>query len=110
MICLQEVPTVNNSSGSSDTTAITNKNKNNNRPVSRVGLFSFNNIAEFKPIKIGQISDTGSKGYQLETNYQHYYPLSALALSNSGYETFVDGDFSSLSKKSTIFNLGSNGE
>ena len=97
-----EVPTVNNSSGSSDTTAITNKNKNNNSTVSRVGLFSFNNIAEFKPIKIGQISDTGSKGYQLETNYQHYYPLSALALSNSGYETFVDGDFSSLSKKTAI--------
>ena len=97
-----EVPTVNNFSGSSDTTVITNNNKNNNSTVSRVGLFSFNNIAEFKPIKIGQISDTGSKVYQLETNYHHYYPLSALALSNSGYETFVDGDFSSLSKKTAI--------
>jgi hypothetical protein len=97
-----EVPTINNFSGSTNTTVITNDIKNNNNTISRVGLFSFNNIAEFKPIKIGQISDTENKRFQVETNYHHYYPLSSLALSNSGYETFVDGDFSSLSKKTII--------
>jgi hypothetical protein len=97
-----EVPTVHNFSNSFDTNVITNKNNNSAISISRVGVFSFNNIAEFKPVKIGQISNTGSKTYQKETYYRHYYPLSALALSNSGYETFVDGDFSSLSKKTTI--------
>ena len=93
-----EVPTLNNS----DTNVITNNSSTENTAISRVGVFSFNNVAEFKAIKTGHISETGSKTYQKETYYHHYYPISALALSNSGYETFVDGDFSSLSKKTTI--------
>jgi hypothetical protein len=93
-----EVPTFNNS----DTNVITNNSSTDNTAISRVGVFSFNNVAEFKAVKTGQISDTGNKTYQKETYYHHYYPLSALALSNSGYETFVDGDFSSLSKKTAI--------
>ena len=34
--------------------------------------------------------------------YNHYYPLSALALSNLGYDTFMDGDLSVFSKKAII--------
>ena len=37
-----------------------------------------------------------------ETYYQHYYPLSMLALSKIDYNTFIEGDFSAFSKKYVI--------
>jgi hypothetical protein len=68
----------------------------NNTSISRVGLFSFDNIAQFKPMKIGHVSDSS---YQKGLHHSHYYPLSALALSAIGYDGFLEGDFSVLSKK-----------
>jgi hypothetical protein len=67
--------------------------------ISRVGIRSDNDVAEFEPIKIGQISNTSEQSYQ---NYHHYYPLSMLALSKVGYDTFINGDFSAFAKKYVI--------
>jgi hypothetical protein len=72
---------------------------NSNNTISRVGLFSYDNIAQFKAIKIGRVCDTI---YQKGLYNSHYYPLSALALSKIGYDSFVEGDFSALSKKIAI--------
>jgi hypothetical protein len=71
--------------------------------ISKVGIRSFHNVAEFQPITIGRISEAVDESYQKEKIYAaHYYPLSALALSNIKYDTFIDGDFSALSKKYVI--------
>ncbi len=87
-------PSQGTTAGSSYVTGISN-----NTSIVRVGLFTFDNIAQFKPMKIGQVSDPS---YQKELRHSHYYPLSALALSATGYDTFVEGDFSALSKKIVI--------
>jgi hypothetical protein len=76
-----------------------------NSTIRKVGLYSSNNVAEFKPVKIGIINreiDMNQKIY-----FQNYYPLSMLALSKMNYDTFVDGDMSALSKKIVILNLDS---
>jgi hypothetical protein len=71
--------------------------------ISKVGIRSFHNVAEFTPITIGRISEVVDESYQKEKTYVgHYYPLSALALSNIKYDTFIDGDFSALCKKYVI--------
>lgn len=74
-------------------------NSTDNKNISKVGIRSYHNVAEFEPIKTGQIYDPEGKTYQKEIYYHHYYPLNALALSKTAYDTFVDGDFSALSKK-----------
>jgi hypothetical protein len=71
-----------------------------NLSISKVGLFSYNNIAEFKPLKLGEVFLESDK--KEETYYQHYYPLSMLALSKVDYNTFIEGDFSAFSKKYVI--------
>jgi hypothetical protein len=65
---------------------------NSNPTISRVGLFSFNNVAEFKPIEMGQVPlqlDRRDRAY-----FEHYYPLNILSLSKLNYETFMEGDLS----------------
>ena len=72
----------------------------------RLELRANNNIAQFGPVKIGHVSDSYVKAYEKSTMqqeyYHHYYPLSALALAKLGYDTFMDGDLSILSKKIII--------
>ena len=71
--------------------------------IFKVGIRSFHNVAEFQPITIGRISEVVDESYQKEKIFVgRYYPLSALALSNIKYDTFIDGDFSALSKKYVI--------
>jgi hypothetical protein len=73
--------------------------------ISRIGIRSFHNTAEFQPVIVGHISFpeiiSDSANYQQEV-YHHYYPVSLLALSNMKYEAFVYGDYSALSKKYVI--------
>ena len=76
-----------------------------NGSISRIGIRSFHNTAEFQPVVIGHISSPeiilDSANYQQEV-YHHYYPVSLLALSDMKYETFAYGDYSALSKKYVI--------
>jgi hypothetical protein len=73
--------------------------------ISVVGLFSFNNIAEFKPIEIGQVP---LQLYEKKGVYfEHYYPLNMLSLSKLNYETFLEGDLSVFSKKIIVLDMAS---
>jgi hypothetical protein len=73
-----------------------------NRPIVKVGISCSNNRGEFEPIKIGRIYDLSDRYNQKEIYYDNYYPLNALALSNTGYDTFRDGDYSAFSKRNVI--------
>ena len=73
-----------------------------NRPIVKVGISCSNNLGEFEPIKIGRIYDLFDRYNQKEIYYDNYYPLNALALSNTGYDTFRDGDYSAFSKRNVI--------
>ena len=70
-----------------------------------MGIFSFNNIAEFKPIEIGQMQPQPYENDSL--HFEHYYPLNMLALSKSNYETFIEGDHSVFSKKIIVLDMSS---
>jgi hypothetical protein len=73
--------------------------------ISKVGLYSFNNIAEFRPIEIGQVPP---QLFEKDTAYfEHYYPLNMLSLSKSNYETFMEGDLSVFSKKIIVADMAS---
>ncbi len=80
-------------------------NLNSKHAISRVGLFSFNNIAEFKPIEVGQVQ------LQLYKNdrayFEHYYPLNILSLSKLNYDTFIEEDPSVFSKKIVVMDMDS---
>ncbi len=74
--------------------------------ISRIGISANKNIVQFEPLKIGYLSESDFESFQ-KTNmrdlyYHHYYPLSALAISKSPYDTFIGGDFSILSKRNVI--------
>jgi PKD repeat protein len=74
-------------------------------PISPVGIFSFNNIAEFKPIEIGQIQ---LQPYEKDrARFEHDYPLNMLALSKLNYETFIEGDPSVFSKEIIVLDMSS---
>jgi hypothetical protein len=73
-----------------------------NGPIVKVGISCSNNRGEFEPIKIGRIYDLSDRYNQKEIYYDNYYPLNALALSNTGYDTFRDGDYSAFSKRNVI--------
>ena len=87
-------------------TATRNRTRSNSYPpISTVGIFSFNNIAEFKPIEIGQMQPQPYENDSL--HFEHYYPLNMLALSKSNYETFIEGDHSVFSKKIIVLDMSS---
>jgi len=74
--------------------------------ISRIGISTNKNIVQFEPLKIGYLSESDLESFQ-KTNmrdlyFHHYYPLSALAISKLPYDTFIDGDFSVLSKRNVI--------
>ena len=78
---------------------------NSYAPISPVGIFSFNNIVEFKPIEIGQVLP---QPYEKDTaSFEHYYPLNMLALSKLNYETFIEGDPSVFSKEIIALDMSS---
>jgi hypothetical protein len=83
----------------------TNASITTNTTINKVGISAFNNVAEFRPIRVGNIA-TGADINQ-KVYFEHYYPLSMLALSKIKYDTFVGGDMSALSKKVVILNLDS---
>jgi hypothetical protein len=78
----------------------------NSNSISKIGVRANNNIVQLGSLKTGYISDSYVKSYEKsslrERYYHHYYPLSALALSKLGYNTFMDGDLSVFSKKNII--------
>lgn len=69
--------------------------------ISKVGIYSANDTVEFEPIQIAKINSS-EKIYDKKIKYDYYYPLSSLALSGIGYETFAPDDNSVLSKKVII--------
>jgi hypothetical protein len=73
--------------------------------ISRTGIFAYNNVAEFKPIKIGQASLPLPNGEK--TDFHHYYPLNMLATSKLGYDTFMEGDPSVFSKEVVVLDINS---
>ena len=77
-------------------------NVNNTNTISRIGVRCSGNIAEFEPIKIAQIDQSGGRDLvdlrKKQQNYEYYYPLTTLALSKTGYDTFLPNDNSIFSK------------
>ena len=73
--------------------------------ISRTGIFAYNNVAEFKPIKIGQALLPLPN--EEETNFHHYYPLNMLATSKLGYDIFMEGDHSVFSKEAVVLDINS---
>ena len=69
--------------------------------ISKVGIFSENNAIDIEPIITGN-SGSSEEYYNRGITYGKYYPISSLALSKSTFSTFVDDDFSALSKKIVI--------
>ena len=82
--------------------------KQEDNPISKVGLSCSSNSAEFSPPKIGTISDPlhRTSSHEMGSHYDkydyYYYPLSILALSKIKYDIFMDTDLSSLTKKVVI--------
>ena len=72
--------------------------------LSRVGISSYYSKSEFQPMKIGQIPDVSDHSYipYQKLYYQHYYPLSLLALSQTKYDAYIEGDLSAFSKEYVV--------
>jgi hypothetical protein len=83
---------------------ISSYEKNIPDSISRVGINSYYSKSEFKPLMIGQIPNVTDHSYipYQKIYYQHYYPLSSLALSETKYDSFIDGDLSAFSKKYVV--------
>jgi hypothetical protein len=85
--------------------ANTNASISTNTTIHGIGLYSVNNVAEFRPIKVGEVAMEADRNQKIY--FEYYYPLSMLALSKLSYDTFLHGDMSALSKKIVILNLDS---
>jgi len=74
--------------------------------ISKVGIAANKNIGQFEPLKIGFLSESSFEAHQIsnmkDTYFHYYYPLSALALSKLPYDTFINGDFSVLSRSNVM--------
>ena len=70
--------------------------------ILKVGLTSHYNNAQFKPLKIGNVSNSPEEIYNKSKYYDYYYPLSLLALSRSKYNIFNSSDLSAFSKNIII--------
>jgi hypothetical protein len=68
--------------------------------ISQVAISAANDIVEFGPIKIGNLSE--QKHGDMARYNQYYYPLSIIALSKFGYDMFMDTDLSAFSKKQLV--------
>ena len=74
----------------------------NAQGITRIGLSSFHNNAEFKPIKIWNISKSSHENENKTKYFDYDYPLSILALSKAKYDVYRMGDLSVLSKDTII--------
>ena len=75
-----------------------------NSSISRIGVNTYYSKSEFRPIIVGHLRDSESsshRGYQ-KMSYDHYYPLSTLALSKIKYDTYLDGDLAAFSKRYVV--------
>jgi hypothetical protein len=75
-----------------------------NNSLSRIGINTYYSKSEFLPIIVGHLPESESysqSGYH-KMSYDHYYPLSALALSKVNYDTYLDGDLAAFSKKYVV--------
>lgn len=75
-----------------------------NNSISRIGINTYYSKSEFRPIIFGHLRESESNshwGYQ-KMSYDHYYPLSALALSKVKYDTYLDGDLAAFSKRYVV--------
>ena len=77
-----------------------NNSSNETDAISQVAISAANDIVEFGPIKIGNLSER--KDGDITPYNQYYYPLSIIALSKFGYDTFIDTDLSALSKRQLV--------
>jgi hypothetical protein len=77
---------------------------NTDRSISRVGISTYYSRSEFKPLILGRISELEEQSYSpyQKLYYNHYYPLSILALSKIKYDSFIEGDMSAFSKKYVV--------
>jgi len=73
------------------------KTKSGDPLISRVGINTFNSVAEFEPLKLG----IGTPSF-IDVKNQYYYPISALALSNIKYKTIEERDLSKFSTNNII--------
>jgi hypothetical protein len=76
--------------------------KNFNDSISRVGINSYYSRSEFQPIRVGQIDTEHPYPRYQKIYYEHYYPLSLLALSKIKYDAHAEGDLSAFSKKYVV--------
>ena len=75
-----------------------------NNSISRIGINTYYSKSEFRPITFGHLRESESYshwGYQ-KMSYDHYYPLSTLALSKVKYDTYLDGDLAAFSKRYVV--------
>ena len=71
--------------------------------ISKVGIKCSGGIAEFEPIQLAANSGISNKSFQQKYDiFHHFYPLSALALSNLSYESFLDDDSSAYTMKNVL--------
>ena len=68
--------------------------------ITKIGLTSFYNDVQFKPVKIGTITNPGDT-FQ-SSNYDYNYPLTFLALNKFKYDTFSSNDLSIFSKDAIV--------
>lgn len=73
---------------------------NNTGGISKIGLTTFYNDVEFKPVTIGTIT-APMNDYEVTTNYDYdyNYPITLLALAKFNYGTFSSNDLSIFSKE-----------
>lgn len=63
--------------------------------ISKIGIFSENNVVDIEPIITGN-TNSSETYYDRALKYEKYYPVSSLALSKYTYGTFTEDDSSSL--------------
>ena len=74
--------------------------------ITKVGISCFNDAVQFSEIKVGTVKlPQNETAIERKKIYEHYYTLSIMALSKTGYETFLDADLSALSKKIVILSF-----
>lgn len=78
---------------------------NPNDRILRVGLKALNSVAEFSPVQLGKFDESRQSVPRINNVFNYYYPLSMLALSNSNYETLIDGDIAAGSKDKLVLSF-----
>ncbi len=65
---------------------------NKTQAISKVGLTTNYNDVEFKPLRLGTVTEYHEETDQENKYYNYYFPLSLLALSKSSYDIFSNID------------------